>query len=79
MANKVGVVTVSVSEESRTYNEELSDAINTAVSGLGSPFDTAFDVVSIEKLPGGGRTTISGTYDEAKTIKTERYRVIVQG
>jgi hypothetical protein len=78
MATEVKAVTVSVSSETANIDEELGTAITDAVVALGGNFATNFDVVSITYLGGGGRTTIQGANNEAKTIKNNRYQVIVQ-
>jgi len=78
MATDVEVLTVGVSVESPTFDSDLALAIQTAILDLGSPFDTSFDIVSITPLPGGGRAKIAGDSNEAKTVKLQRYTVIVQ-
>ena len=79
MALQVKVLTVSVSLESSTFDADLGTAIETAVLALGAPFTTSFDIISVTALQGGGRTAITGAENEAKTIKKQRYQVIVQG
>ena len=78
MATVVKVLTVSVSLESATFEDDLASEINIAIAALGGAFLTSFRVIAIYQLPGGGRTAIVGDNNEAKTIKKQRYTIFVE-
>ena len=78
MATDIKVITVSVSLESATYEADLASSIKTAITALGGAFTTNFRIVAVHQLPGGGRTSIVGNNNEAKTIKKQRYTIFVE-